>query len=201
MASTAHSPRPTADDGVTLLEVAVSISLMTVFLALFTAGIVQMFRVTNRTEAIGQAQSQLELTFIGLDRAVRYSAGISEPAFDGDAWYVGYLTTVTGENRCSQLRLSRTDTTLRERSWISGGAKNGWRTLASGLTPIDGATAPFTVDSAHKLPQLRLRIAARFGADATMPRSATDLTFTAINAQYDEASTEVSPAVGSCNEI
>lgn len=95
------------DAGVTLTEVIVAMSILSVVLALTTAGLVQMFRITSATETQAIAQSQIGRAVVRLDRQIRYASGISEPHLSGHGvQQVEYLVVETGKSTCVQLRVS-----------------------------------------------------------------------------------------------
>jgi type II secretory pathway component PulJ len=91
--------RATGDAGVSLVELVVSMTIMTVVLAVFTGAAVQMFHSTSDTETIAAAQSQVNVTFLRLDKEIRYAAGISAP----DTSNVEYLRTDEGTLTCTRL--------------------------------------------------------------------------------------------------
>src|SRR4051794_16095539 len=62
-----------ADAGVTLVEVLVAFGVMSVVMALFTAGVAQSYRVANKADAMAVARQQLHTAFLRLDRDVRYA--------------------------------------------------------------------------------------------------------------------------------
>jgi hypothetical protein len=187
------------DAGITLIEVVVAMSIMTIFMAMFTAAIVQVYRVANSVDAAATAQSQVHITFLRLDTQIRYADGISTPARIGTDSYVEYLTTNTSVATCTQLRLrapAGAPAQLQQRSWPLASPPAGlddanrpWRPLASGVsrvvvggTPQEPftllpATAPFT------FPRLHLAVAVDTGSGRTAARRETNLIFTARNAR------------------
>jgi type II secretory pathway pseudopilin PulG len=186
------------DSGITLLEVVVAMSIMTVFMAMFTAAIVQVYRVTNSVEAAATAQSQIHIAFQRLDLEIRYADGISTPGNVGADSYVEYLTTNTDTETCTQLRWRAAGgalpAQLLRRTWSLTAPPSGpndpahpWRPLATGLTPavVGGAPVPpFTLQPAappYTFPTLRLRLAVQAGADRTSATRQSDVTFTALN--------------------
>jgi hypothetical protein len=180
------------DDGITLLELTVAMTIMSFFTAMFTAAVVQMYGVLDRGDATTTVQAQLNITFLRLDREIRYAAGIT-PAGRGTGgeWYVEYLnrTTLT----CGQLRLHRASgdltSSLQLRSWPTpadlttpGTPPSGWTTLATGLS----AGTPFVVwsaDATSNYARLELKVTARSGAGKTQASRKTDVTFTALDSR------------------
>jgi hypothetical protein len=135
----------------TLIEIVVAMSIMTVVMVIFTGAIVQMFRITRHTESMAVSQSQLHIAFQRIDREVQYAAGISVPlqltnadvavmpkyqGLTAGDWYVEYLTTTfDGPSVCAELRLVASKTQLQRRVWPPGHTPSGgWSVLASQVT-------------------------------------------------------------------
>jgi prepilin-type N-terminal cleavage/methylation domain-containing protein len=167
------------DAGVTLLEVMVSMSVMAVVAAIFTAGIVGMYSTANGTEARATAQTQLSLALQRIDKQVRYASGVGREYSAGDDRYVEYLVAGVTDARCYRLRLS--NGRLQQRTWASTAPPPvvwPWATLASGLSSIH----PFRrVDADDAVGFQRLEVSLTAAAGAGSPAPATRLTFTALN--------------------
>ncbi|MEU4625406.1 prepilin-type N-terminal cleavage/methylation domain-containing protein [Actinoplanes sp. NPDC023801] len=197
-------PGPREDDGVTLVEVMVAMTVMSVVMSVFTAAVIQAYRSVNATTNTSAAQTQLHLAFQLLDREVRYASGITVPnttAING-AWYVEFLgiEAGTGKSVCHQLRLDATGV-LQQLTWTPGSAPAaGTRghTLASQLMAPGGTIAvPFQRQDAGSMPDARPAASAPVtGADFTpdyqrlrvqltttsgTSSAAQDVTFTALN--------------------
>jgi prepilin-type N-terminal cleavage/methylation domain-containing protein len=127
------------DRGVTLVEVTIAMTLMSIFLVLFTTGILQVFRASDHDQAQSSAREQIHLAFQRLDTAIRYAAGISAEGQVGADWYVEFLATYTGTPVCTELRFTQAGQ-LQLRRWDQGGTPPSFTTLAAGAT----ATHPFT---------------------------------------------------------
>jgi type II secretory pathway pseudopilin PulG len=130
---------PGDDSGTTLVEVTVAMTLMSIFLALFTAGMIQVFRASDHDRAASTAQEQVHLAFQRLDTQIRYAAGISTEGQVGPDWYVEFLTTYTGAPLCTQLRFTAGGQ-LQLREWEQGDTPPQFTALLSGAA----ATHPFT---------------------------------------------------------
>ncbi|MBT8225096.1 MAG: prepilin-type N-terminal cleavage/methylation domain-containing protein, partial [Dactylosporangium sp.] len=170
------------DGGLTLIEVVVAMSIMSVAMTIFTTGVVQLYRLTNHAEALATAQTQLNLAVQRLDAEIRYASGISTPAAVGGDSYVEYLLTGSGTATCVEVRLLGTATRLQRRSWPQENPPptGGWRTLAFDVT--DGQ--PFTfipADTTFTTQRLRLTLTAHAGGAGTGLSRQTDVTFTAVN--------------------
>ncbi|GII24527.1 prepilin-type N-terminal cleavage/methylation domain-containing protein [Planosporangium mesophilum] len=172
--------RGTDDSGITLIEVVVSMSIMSFLMAIFTVGIVQLYRSANHTESLSTAASQLNTVFIRLDDEIRYATAISRPGSTGAGYYVEYLTTSPGSRTCTQLRLNTAAQQLQMRTWPqeSPAQATTWRPIASGVG-ADANQPPFALDPISGSPydRLRLRLVASQGGKKTE----SDITFTAVN--------------------
>lgn len=134
--------RDSDDSGVTLVELVVAMTIMSIFGMMFVRAVVQMYRVTDRTSAAASAQSQVNVAFTRLDTQLRYAAGISTPGPGiGADPYVEYLTTNTGTEICGELRLRSSVSQLQWRRWTRGGTPGGWMVVASNVT----SGTPFTL--------------------------------------------------------
>jgi prepilin-type N-terminal cleavage/methylation domain-containing protein len=173
--------RSTADSGITLIEVVVALSIMSVLMAAFTAGIIQMYRSANASESLSRTQSQLNVTFLRLDKEIRYASAINDPS-GGPDYYVEYLTTNAGSPQCQQLRLG-VDGKLRLRSWpnTSPATASGWTTLASGVSSV-GTPFALVTEPKSSFERLRLNLVARPESGGTATSARLDVTFTALNA-------------------
>jgi hypothetical protein len=181
------------DSGITLVEVVVSMSVMSIVLAMFTASVLQMFRSANQDEAISTAQSQVNIAFLRLDKEIRYAAGISTPGPVGADAYVEYLTTNTGNPVCTELRLHVATGQLQRRTWTQGPSPvtpSAWIPLASNVS----SAQPFTFsapDGTFNFQRLELKVAVSSGTGGTATSKQTDVTFTALNTSLSTSSATV----------
>jgi type II secretory pathway component PulJ len=173
------------DDGVTLAEMAVTTSIMSAVMAIFTTGVVQLFRAGNNNEMVAMTQSQLNTAFLRLDRNLRYAAGISTPRPDAAGNVaVEYVNTetVTGEPECAQLELNKAARTLRRQVWPQTTEPTGrWAVLAN---EVDVPQSSFTLltpgaDTGFQRLEVKLTVAGNPGTGHA--QSVTRLTFTALN--------------------
>jgi hypothetical protein len=189
------------DEGVSLVELTVSLALMSIAMMIFTTGIMQLFNGANKNEALSNAQSQVNTTFLKLDKEIRYATGISAPDQVGGDWYVEYLITNTGTQICTQLRLTAGGR-LQHRTWTKPAsaatppAPAAWTPLAERVEPPGGGT-PFTLlpaDAVSNFHRLRLTLVARDGNGGTGTRTASSIMFTALNTSLSTTS------AGTCTE-
>ena len=196
------------DDGMTLVDVLVSMGIMSILMVIMTGAVLQVYRSTSSAETSATAQTQVHLALQRLDQSVGFASGITAPNTTavGGAWYVEYLGTDprTGQAQCTQLRLtpinegSSVAGVLQSITWTPGsppaaGAKR--QTVASQIIlPGGSVPVPFELQLAGAgtsfrpdYQRLRLRLTTRDGNS----RAATDVTFTARNTSRDTASSNV----------
>lgn len=111
------------DEGVTLIELVVSMTIMAVMMTMFTTAAIQMYQAANKTESLGTAQTQLNTVFLRLDKIVRYASWISDPTRDTgrETHSIKMAATVpvggASAQRCFGLKLSSLRNTLWTASW------------------------------------------------------------------------------------
>jgi hypothetical protein len=177
----------------------VTMGVMSIVGAIFTAAILQVYQTTVKTESISIAQSELQRAFQRFDKELRYASWIAEPGLVGTAWYVEFAGA--DETKCRQLRLetspperdNETDGygVLQMISWTRGTppeADAEYQTIASQLlTPdVDGpfqrqaagtvsAAGPGSANFASEFERLRIRLTTQVGDSIAQ----VDTTFTA----------------------
>lgn len=178
------------DRGFTLIEVVVTMTILSFVMVIFTGGIIQMYTTANKNESVTNAQAQSNILFLRLDRELRYATGISDPGTLGGDPVVEYLTTNSGTATCTQLRLTTSGKQLKRRQWTQGGTPGTWLPIASSVT----GSQPFTLlaaDPTYNFQRLRLRVTAQAGAGRTATSAQTDITFTALNTSLSTSSSTV----------
>jgi type II secretory pathway component PulJ len=187
------------DDGVTLAELTVTTSIMSVVMAIFTTGVVQLFRAANNNEAAALTQSQLNTAFLRLDRNLRYASGIGPVHYDAAGnTFVEYLNTetATGSPECAQLELHKATKVLRRRVWPQTTPPAGrWAVLAN---EVNVAKSSFTVlpvkTASPGLPtqtdntgfqRLTVTLVVASAAGPGHMEATTRITFTALNSTSD----------------
>jgi len=184
------------DGGFSLVEMLVALAISSVIGAVFTTGVLQIYRTTTAAEADSITQSQLSQALLRVDKSLRYAYSIGAVHIEGTTPYVEYLvmTADPGQSSysksCVQLRLAGSGSPnlqLQTRSWsmASPGTPSAWTPLASNLTAVAGST-PFvrtqpTTALNHQL--LTIRLAAQSGSAA----KTSVLTFTALNTYSSSA--------------
>lgn len=174
-----------------MIEVVVGLTLMAVFMTMFTAAIATMYRSANKVESLNQTSSQLNIAFDKLDASARYASAISTPGRSGGAWYVELRTTNTGSPVCTQLRVNPGVQQVQVRTWstplAAGAGAPAWSTLANAITnggATPGATQPFTLlppDPTVPFQQLQVHLESSSGNGSSATSSVSEVRFTAVN--------------------
>lgn len=181
------------EEGTSLVELMVGLVLMTVFMAMFTGAVVMMNNAMNKSQAVNQTASQLNVAFQSLDETVRYAAAISTPGLGAPSgnWYVEMRATTTGAEVCTQLTVDIASQQLKRRTWTVVNAVavnvNAWVPIASGVSAgavTDPTTQPFYLVTARAntvYQQLTVNLIALSGSGSSFTNSASSFTFTAVN--------------------
>jgi len=182
---------PGADDGTTLAELLVGMSVMAIAATVGTAGIVTIYRTLNLFEARTTAQQQLTTGFQRLDREIRYASAVSQPAMVNSDYYVEYLVGLTGTPTCVELRLHTATSQLQRRTWPNGSptSASGWLSLASGVYLATDSTGqvvqPFQLTAATAVlnyERLQVSFNSVQGNGSTASTRQSTVTWAAMNA-------------------
>jgi prepilin-type N-terminal cleavage/methylation domain-containing protein len=185
--------RDADDNGFTMIEIVVTMTIMLIVLVLFTSGITQAYSAENRVDAAANSQGQLTIAFQRLDKEVRYAVGISNTGTVAGDQYVEFLTSFTGTPVCTEVRVHVATQQLQQRTWTQGMSPlvpSAWTQLASNVT----STAPFTVTQAGStlnFQRLRILLTVRTGSNATAATKNSDITFTALNTSLTTSSNTI----------
>jgi hypothetical protein len=179
------------DEGATLAELLVAMSVMATVAAIGTAGIVRIYRTLDASEAQTTAQQQLTTSFGRLDREVRYATAVSLPGTVNGDYYVEYLIGTTGTPNCVELRLHTATAQLQRRTWPNGSPASAspWLPLASGVSAITAANGqvapPFALTPATAVlnyERLQVSLTSHVGAGSTASDRESTVTWAALNA-------------------
>lgn len=183
-----------ADDGTSLIEITVGLTLMAVFMAMFTGAIVMMNRSMNLTQAVNTTASQLNTAFTNLDNTIRYANYVTTPGVSVGSgnWYVELRSSRSGQEVCTQLRVDKASQQLQSRTWNVTDAvattPSTWQPIASGISNGNAAagatTQPFYIVPAAAnaaSQQLAVNLTAPAGSGSAQVTSQLALTFTAMN--------------------
>ena len=174
------------DAGFTLIEMLVTLSVMSVVMVMVTGAVLLAGSTSARVDSTGIAQSQVTTAFMTLDRQVRWASAISQPGSVGSDNYVEFLTPDGSASRCYQLRFNRTVSQVQERSWPQGTTTfSAWQPLASGVTAAS-FQLPAAVGNAT-LARLTVSVTAAAGGAKGVVTATTALTFTALNSTSSSA--------------
>ena len=194
--SSLRASRGGNDDGVTLAEILVGMSIMTIAATVGTAGIVQIYHTLDTFEAQTTGQQQLTTSFENLDREVRYATAISQPATVNGDYYVEYLIGQTGTPACVELRLHLATAQLQRRTWPSGSpaTATAWLPLASGVYVVTDSAGqvvqPFQLTAATAVlnyERLQVSLNSIQGTGATAATRQSTVTWAALNADRSAA--------------
>jgi type II secretory pathway component PulJ len=173
------------DDGITLVELMVSMTVMAVFMAVFTGSMVEIYRSQNKNEASTAAMAQINNAFLKLDKEIRYASAVSTEGTASGSRYIEFLTIspTSGAKSCTELRYSPTSQLLQQRTWAQSSgtpSPSAWALLASNVISIH----PFTYlssDQTHAYQRMKLDLTARWGTNDTATSRQTVVTLTALN--------------------
>ena len=158
----AHDRRPVAERGMTLIELIMTVALLSVVLAIFLSVLVSVQNTVARQERRSRANERVRLAVQQLDREVRSGNVFRDPAAEPDdpvhgrvaggmglRIYTQANADTRGGSRCVQWRIT-TDGKLQSRnwtvSWRTDGQVSGWRVVADGIVNPSGTPA-FVLDS------------------------------------------------------
>lgn len=189
------------DAGVSLIEILVTLSVMSVVMVVATTGILQTYRTLAATESAAQGQAELRRVYQRLDKEVRYASWVALPAKVGSAWYV---ELAVGGNWCRQLRFDTVAKVLQMRRWAAGSppaADQAWQVVGSSLV-VDGSAPPFQREDVNTMPYANpnptldagadfapdyYRLRVRLAADTSRVAARLDGTFSALNTSRNTA--------------
>ena len=184
------------DSGLTLIEVLVSTTVMSLAVSLFTGAVLQIYTTLQRTEAMSTAQASATTAFQRLDRELRYASQVNAPWSSGIDYYVEYLMTNGDTPTCVQLRSQGSSSILQRRQWQQGTAPAAtWLPLVSDVVPAYplsadtpsappvGSVSPFAVipaDTVFLFQKLQVNMQIG-GVHRTAAKRQVSVTFTALN--------------------
>ena len=182
----ADRPGEPLDGGSSLVEVMVSMAVMSLFAAVFTGALVGTFQVFNSADAETVTQSETSDVYLTLDREIRYASGISLPAVVQGHWYVEYLIKDGTVPTCVELRLPDGGGSLQRRSWPQGGTVPVFTNRIQNVGPVteSGGTIPPLTRTAVSADQDYQRLRLYLIGDADNgggTDNPLDFTFTAAN--------------------
>jgi prepilin-type N-terminal cleavage/methylation domain-containing protein len=129
------------DQGFTLIEMVVSMAIMSIVMAVVIGAITQIYSATHQVDSVSYDREQLTNAFRRLDTQLRYATFVSDPGQPvGGRYYVEYQTS---DGICHQLKYSGKDLTMA--SWTLPGTTPGPpAAIAGDLSLMAGPVKPFT---------------------------------------------------------
>jgi prepilin-type N-terminal cleavage/methylation domain-containing protein len=157
----AHERRPLPEQGMTLVELMVTVALLSVVIAIVLSVLVSVQSTVARQERRSRANERVRLAVQQLDREVRSGNVFRDPAAEPDdpahgrvaggmglRIYTQANADTRGGSRCMQWRITGGKLQSREWtvSWRTDGQVSGWRVVADGIVNSSGTPA-FDLDS------------------------------------------------------
>lgn len=194
------------DDGLTLVELLVAMTILVVFFAVFTSIAVRVLDVTGRQQSRSLSVDASRNMLLVLDRQVRYANAVNTPVTtaDGTRW-VEWRSGSTGKQQtCYQWRV-RPGGQAQYRTWqppLSGpgvSTPTAWKTQGTGVQAL-GTEPVFAVDASAatgtSLFRQTLTVAFRTTSGANRDGSPTRVALTALNTTSASA-----PTTPVCQEV
>jgi hypothetical protein len=214
--------RDGGEQGTSLLELIVGMSIMTVCGAVFLGSAVTLSQITAKTQAVTNTASQTNLSYLALDKTVRYASAIAPPGKGPSGnWYVEFRDTDTSgtsnKEVCTQLSINNSTQRLQQRTWTAGttpaplpafrqigtGFTNGTAALTAPDRPFILVPDPVRPDPLHVAPvttnhqQLVVTLVSQSGsANGSSSSSTSSFTLTALNSTGSTATGSVCQEVG-----
>jgi prepilin-type N-terminal cleavage/methylation domain-containing protein len=136
------------DDGFSLPEMLIAMTIFAAFLAVITATVSTMFQDIRHTTTVNYAAAQNARAFDTFDQEMRPASGVNIPGLgtNGQDFYIEFLTTdLKGQAICRQWRLVVSTDQLQQRSWsplASPAVPSAWTLVANGIV---NTTDPFSL--------------------------------------------------------
>jgi len=183
------APRGTygGQGGFTLVELMVTMGVLSIFMAMMAGIFETMNMTTSKTVSIGQTSSQLYDAFLRVDKEMRYAAAINQPGQSGTDWYVEFQSTYTGVPVCTQLRVDTASQQFQQRTWTETGSPitaSAWTPLATSIVnnPTTQVPFAFTPTSGSLIHQrLTIYLVDASGSSPNVTDSASSINYSALN--------------------
>ena len=144
------------EDGITLVELLVAMSIMSIVMVMFSTVLVSMQRTVVNTDRLSRANDQARLAIEQLDKELRSGNVISDPAaaisgYTGGApanqrllIYTQANATIRGGSVCELWQITTTNQ-LQARTWLPGSDSwlTSWRTVAEYIVNRSTSTNAF----------------------------------------------------------
>ena len=149
--------RDEREDGLTLIELLVSMGIFTIVIAVFMAGVVSMTRSTTHSQEVTDAGNAVRRAFQTMDKQIRYASAINFPGVApvSGNHYVEFRTESQPNGLaplCTQWRLNVATKELQSRTWRDPGTtRTAWVTMATNVRnklTAPGSQPPFVLKPA-----------------------------------------------------
>ena len=144
------------DDGMTLVELVVAMSMLSIVLLIFTSVLASVQRTVVVNQRYSEANDEARLALQQLDRELRSGNVINDPAETLSGYTVNqYLLVYTqaslptrGQAQCEIWRVTTTGE-LQARRWVPGSSdwETEWRTVAEHIVNRSTGVNTFTMNS------------------------------------------------------
>lgn len=148
-----------SEDGLTLVELMVTTSILALVLFVFLSTLASVQRSANNIDKRSQNQDQARLAVEALDREIRSANYIYDPTLANTGVTSGYGLKVYTQNNaptrspapgymCALFQIT-TGNDLQVRMWppLQPSRATGWRTVASGVINRSSGTTAFALDT------------------------------------------------------
>lgn len=177
--------QPRRDEGVTLVELLVAMTIFTTLLAIIMVAVVGLTRSAVRSTSVADTGQDARRAFTLLDKQVRYADAVNFPGAAGGAHWVEFRTppgTAVTTTTCTQWRYRPAAGRLETRSWVEGATPPTMWSLV--LVTASGTLQgqPFAMlktDTIHPLQRLTVDLTSR--RQAGVGESVLKTTFVARN--------------------
>lgn len=198
-----HSRRD--DDGTTLVELLVSMTIFSIIMGIITFSITSMLQSETRNSGQVGTLEAAQRVIQRLDRQVRYANAVTTPGTGTDGnFYVEYITGNTGQQQtCTQWRYVTSGGALQFRTWqppLSGSGTvtpTAWATAATSVSAVSPnpifSITPTSSNQASADNKQQLLV--QFQVTSNGQNTAFQTTLAAIN------SNNSSPVAGTCTEV
>lgn len=180
---------PGADDGFSLSEIMISMSIMSIVTIISATGFLDMFRAADLTETASRTQTNTLASFSKLERDVRYAERVNAPYLrTNGAFAVDYVIPDDyGVLQCVRLTLPAAGGTLTRLQWPQSGSPAGVSatTVALDMQSANGSATPFVRIAAgtanSNFDRLQVQLKSSIGVTGAGTTRTFDLLFTALN--------------------
>lgn len=189
---------PAADQGMTLIELLMTVALLSLVVGIFLSVLVSVQNHVAREERRRRANDQVRLAVQQLDREVRSGNVFRDPAAEpndaargqvaggmGLRIYTQANADTRGGSRCVQWRIAGGELQSRDWtvSWRTDGLVSGWRVVAEGIVNPSGTPA-FDLDSSSNFGGRILNVAFVVNPGAGDSDVIVQASITGRNTQY-----------------